>query len=56
MQRRVAPISASQLLQRDERARLYQIDRALVEGLRRAFTIADARADLLRGEPAARVT
>ncbi|MGW7605616.1 hypothetical protein [Streptomyces antimycoticus] len=56
VQRRVAPTGASQLLQRDERARLYQIDRALVEGLRRAFAIADARPDLLRGEPTAPVT
>nr|WTB12051.1 hypothetical protein OG546_49690 [Streptomyces antimycoticus] len=54
--RRVAPTGASQLLQRDERARLYQIDRALVEGLRRAFAIADACPDLLRGEPTAPVT
>ncbi|MHA5051095.1 hypothetical protein [Streptomyces sp. SD15] len=39
---------ADRLLQRDERARLYRIDRALVEGLARAFAIADARPDLLR--------
>ncbi|MFI1368882.1 hypothetical protein [Streptomyces griseochromogenes] len=40
--------------QRDERARLYRIDRVLVEGLKRAFAVADARADLLRGEPVER--
>ncbi|WP_247616096.1 hypothetical protein, partial [Streptomyces sp. MK37H] len=45
VQRRIAPTGASPLLQR----RLYQIDRVLVEGLRRAF--ATARPDLLRGEP-----
>ncbi|MBO3682501.1 hypothetical protein J5X86_47450 [Streptomyces sp. NEAU-YJ-81] len=56
VQRRVAPTGASRLLQRNERARFYHIDRALVEGLRRAFVLADARPDLLRGEPAARVT
>ncbi|WP_443250844.1 hypothetical protein [Streptomyces sp. 6N106] len=56
VQRRVAPTDASRLLQRNERARLYHIDRALVEGLRRAFAIADARPDLLRGEPTAPAT
>ncbi|MEU8727577.1 hypothetical protein [Streptomyces antimycoticus] len=54
--RRVGPTSTPRLLQRDERARLYHIDPALVEGLRRAFAIADARPDLLRGEPTVRVT
>ncbi|MFI0818620.1 hypothetical protein ACH4TX_19260 [Streptomyces sp. NPDC021098] len=59
VQRRVAPagsISSAQLLQRDERARRYHIDRVLVEALRRAFAIADARPDLLRGGPATRIT
>ncbi|MEU8852702.1 hypothetical protein AB0C70_42270 [Streptomyces sp. NPDC048564] len=56
VQRRIGPDSAGPLLQRDERARLYRIDRALVAGLARAFALADARPDLLRGEPAARVT
>lgn len=56
VQRRVGPAGAGRLLQRDERARLYRIDRALVEGLTRAFAIADVRPDLLRGEPAGRVT
>ncbi|MCO8308793.1 hypothetical protein [Streptomyces sp. RKCA744] len=56
VQRRVGPADASRLLQRNERARLYHIDRPLVDGLRRAFAIADARPDLLRGEPATRVT
>ncbi len=56
VQRRIGPADASRLLQRDERARLYHIDRPLVEGLTRAFAIADTRPDLLRGEPTARVT
>ena len=55
VQRRVGPTSAPRLLQRDERARLYHIAPALVEGLQRAFAIADTRPDLLRGEPAPRV-
>ncbi|GAA2357374.1 hypothetical protein [Streptomyces violaceusniger] len=44
--------ASARLLQRNERARLYHIGPALVEGLRRTFAIADARPDLLRGEPA----
>ncbi|MCO8308800.1 hypothetical protein [Streptomyces sp. RKCA744] len=56
VQRRVGPADASRLLQRNDRARLYHIDPALVEGLRQAFAIADARPDLLRDEPATRVT
>ncbi|WP_275467415.1 hypothetical protein [Streptomyces noursei] len=49
VQRRIAPDSTAPLLQRDERARLYRIDDALVAGLTRAFAMADARPDLLRG-------
>jgi hypothetical protein len=56
VQRRVGPAGAHQLLQRDERARLYRIDRVLVEGIQRAFVLADARPDLLRREPPARGT
>ncbi|MFI9176075.1 hypothetical protein [Streptomyces lincolnensis] len=52
VQRRVGPDGAGPLLQRDERARRYRIDDALVAGLLRAFALADARPDLLRGEPA----
>ncbi|MFM9499018.1 hypothetical protein ACKI1Q_36125 [Streptomyces galilaeus] len=48
VQRRVGPSDARKLLQRDKRARLYGIDRPLVEGLNRAFALADARPDLLR--------
>lgn len=48
VQRRLGPSGAQRLLQRDERARLYRIDQALVEGLARAFALADARPDLVR--------
>ncbi|MFJ5035510.1 hypothetical protein ACIQB5_47630 [Streptomyces sp. NPDC088560] len=51
VQRRVGPDSCGPLLQRDERARRYQIDDGLVAGLYRAFALADVRPDLLRGEP-----
>ncbi len=50
VQRRVGPAGAGQLLQRDEQARLYRIDRALAEGLQRAFGVADCRPDLMRRE------
>jgi hypothetical protein len=50
VQRRLGPAGAGHLLQRDEQARLYRIDRALVEGLRRAFALADCRPDLMRRE------
>ncbi|MEV6594996.1 hypothetical protein [Streptomyces acidicola] len=52
VQRRNGPGGAGPLLQRDERARRYRIDDGLVAGLGRAFALADARPDLLRGEPA----
>ncbi|MFD5341552.1 hypothetical protein [Streptomyces hawaiiensis] len=52
VQRRTGPVGAGPLLQRDERARRYRIDDVLVAGLQRAFALADARPDLLRGEPA----
>ncbi|MBL1120745.1 hypothetical protein JK364_52085 [Streptomyces sp. 110] len=51
-QRGVGPDGAGPLLQRDERARRYRVDDALVAALQRAFALADARPDLLRGEPA----
>ncbi|MDT0616598.1 hypothetical protein RM812_41710, partial [Streptomyces sp. DSM 40712] len=50
--RRMGPASGVKLLQRDEQARVYRIERELLEPLRRAFSVADARPDLLRrGEP-----
>lgn len=51
-QRQVGPAGADRLLQRDEQARVYRIDPALVAGLNRVFPLADARPDLLRREPA----
>lgn len=50
VQRRASPLAP--LLQRDEQARVYRIDPPLVEGLRRAFALADARPDLLRRQAA----
>jgi hypothetical protein len=35
------------VLELDDRARVYRIEPVLVEGLRRAFALADARPDLL---------
>ncbi|GHD07572.1 hypothetical protein GCM10010313_26880 [Streptomyces violarus] len=51
VQRRVGPAGADHLLQRDERARLYRIERVLAEGLIRAFALADSRPDLMRRDP-----
>ncbi|WP_285440115.1 MULTISPECIES: hypothetical protein [unclassified Streptomyces] len=34
----------------DDRKRIYRIEPALTEGLKRAFDLADARPDLLRQE------
>ncbi|MEU8872117.1 hypothetical protein AB0D24_13250 [Streptomyces javensis] len=57
VRRRIAPTGAPRLphAERDERARLYQIGRALVERLRRAFAITDTHLELLCSEPTARV-
>jgi hypothetical protein len=52
VQRHIGPDGAGPLLQRDERARRYRIDDVLVAGLQRAFALADARPDLMRGEGA----
>ncbi|WP_369242241.1 hypothetical protein AB5J56_44780 [Streptomyces sp. R21] len=46
VRRRIGPDNRSDLLQRDDRRRIYRLDPALVEGLRRAFDLADARSDL----------
>lgn len=53
VRRRVGPDNNTRVLELDERVRVYRIEPALVEGLRRAFDLADARPDLLRQEPAA---
>ncbi|WP_244328964.1 hypothetical protein [Streptomyces marokkonensis] len=47
-QRRIGPIDTDPLLQRNEHTRRYRTDPVLVEGLRRAFTLADTRPYLLR--------
>ena len=52
VRRRIGPDGRSDLLRRDDRRRIYRIEPALVEGLKRAFGLADARPDLLRREPA----
>ncbi|MFC8350992.1 hypothetical protein [Streptomyces sp. NPDC057280] len=52
VQRRIGPAGAGPLLQRDERTRRYRINDVLVGGLMGVFALADARPDLLRGEPA----
>lgn len=52
VRRRVGPGNRSNLLERDDRRRIYWIEPALLEGLKRAFDLADARPDLLRQEPA----
>ncbi|WP_344392794.1 hypothetical protein [Streptomyces vastus] len=52
VRRRAGPDNNVNLLDRDDRRRIYRIEPALVEGLKRAFDLADARPDLLRQEPA----
>ncbi|MEU1409073.1 hypothetical protein ABZ471_43700 [Streptomyces sp. NPDC005728] len=53
VRRRVGPDSRSNLLERDDRRRIYWIEPALLEGLKHAFDLAEARPDLLRQEPIA---
>ncbi|MZD58731.1 hypothetical protein GTX07_33690 [Streptomyces sp. SID5606] len=48
---RLGPDNRAKLLQRDEQARVYRIDRELLEPIRRIFALADVRTDLLRGGP-----
>ncbi|ELP62251.1 hypothetical protein ACKI1I_33705 [Streptomyces turgidiscabies] len=55
VQRRVGPYGAGPLLRRDDRARHYRIDDALVADVQRAFALADARPDLLCGKAASQV-
>ena len=54
VRRRVGPDNRSNVLERDEGRRLYLIEPALMEGLKRAFDLADARPDLLRQDHAVR--
>jgi hypothetical protein len=49
--RRVGPDNRSNLLERDDRRRLYWSEPALLEGLKRTFDLAEARPDLLCQEP-----
>ncbi|WP_185124540.1 hypothetical protein [Streptomyces sp. TLI_185] len=51
VRRRIGPDNNTRVLQLDDRIRVYRIEPALVEGLKRAFDLADARPDLLRQEP-----
>ncbi|MFH8694539.1 hypothetical protein [Streptomyces chartreusis] len=52
VRRRVGPDNRSNILEPDDRRRIYRIEPALVEGLKRAFHLADSRPDLLRQEQA----
>lgn len=56
VQRRIGPDEAGPPLQRHERARRYRIDDTLVAPLTRAFAMADARPDLLRGHESSPLT
>ncbi|WP_405853831.1 hypothetical protein OG407_00250 [Streptomyces sp. NBC_01515] len=51
VRRWVGPDNRADVLERDERARIYRIEPVFVEGLNRAFDLADARPDLLCQEP-----
>ncbi|MGW0836576.1 hypothetical protein [Streptomyces prunicolor] len=53
VRRRVGPDNRADVLERDERARIYRIEPVLVEGLKRAFDLADTRPDLLRQDAGA---
>ncbi|WP_405524503.1 hypothetical protein [Streptomyces canus] len=50
VRRRIGPDNRSNVLERDDRTRIHWIEPALLEGLKRAFDLADARHDLLRQE------
>ncbi|MEU8848121.1 hypothetical protein AB0C70_18200 [Streptomyces sp. NPDC048564] len=52
VRRRVGPDNRSNVLEPDDCRRIYRIDPALLEGLKRAFALADSRPDLLRQEQA----
>ncbi|MFG2794616.1 hypothetical protein [Streptomyces sp. NPDC048419] len=51
VRRRIGPRNRADVLQLGDRVRVYRIEPALLEGLKRAFDLADARPDLLRQEP-----
>jgi len=48
VRRRIGPDNKTNVLEVDDRIRVYRIEPALLEGLKRAFDLADARPDLLR--------
>lgn len=50
--RRVGLSNRANIMEPDERRRVYRIAPALMDGLKRAFDLADARPDLLRQAPA----
>ncbi|MET7696453.1 hypothetical protein [Streptomyces sp. NPDC005485] len=52
MRRRIGPDNNIRLLELDDRVRVYWIEPALLEGLKRAFALAEVRPDLLRQQPA----
>ncbi|MEU6258625.1 hypothetical protein [Streptomyces sp. NPDC047043] len=51
VRRRIGPDNRTNVLQLDDRIRVYRIEPALLEGLKRVFDLADTRPDLLRQEP-----
>ncbi|MER5509379.1 hypothetical protein ABT052_29180 [Streptomyces sp. NPDC002766] len=53
VRRRIGPDNNNRLLERDDRVRVYRIEPALIEGLQRAFALADARPDLMRQDAGA---
>ncbi|HEY1157950.1 MAG TPA: hypothetical protein VGE95_16885 [Arthrobacter sp.] len=48
VRRRIGPDNKTNVVELDERVRIYRIEPALLAGLKQAFTLADARPDLLR--------
>jgi hypothetical protein len=51
VRRRIGPANRTNVLELDDRARVYRIEHALLEGLKRAFDLAEVRSDLLRQQP-----
>ncbi|MFF4260405.1 hypothetical protein ACFY1L_55735 [Streptomyces sp. NPDC001663] len=48
VRRRIGPDNRTRVLELDDRVRVYRIEPAIMEGLKRAFDLAEARPDLLR--------
>lgn len=51
VRRRIGPDNKTNVLELDDRVRVYRIESALLDGLKRAFALAEVRPDLLH-EPA----